>query len=607
MAKPTWIGKTLGGRYQIESLLGQGGMSAVYKATDPNLGRVVAVKLIHPHLSSDPEFVRRFEEEARAVAQLRHPNIIQVYDFDHDEDAYYIVFEFVPGETLQARLKRLHEGGRTMPLERTVSIGSQMADALNYAHNRGLIHRDVKPANVMLNVQNEPILMDFGIVKIVGGTQHTATGAVMGTARYMSPEQIKGERVDERTDLYSLGVMLFEMASGRAPFEADSAMTVMMMHVNDPVPDLSNLRPEVPLALKRIINRALAKDPGDRFQGAGEIAEALRNIGSFEQTAAADPTVVETPEQVQRPATADDPKETVVEPVEQVTPTPASAQPGPAPAGSATGGAPPTSPPGDAASPATASPPAGTALSRRRMATIGIGALLVFLLLACGVGAALVLSGGNLFGGSEDGENGGLAAGETPEAIASDGEEEPGEQPTATEAPATATATTTPTPSPTSLPDQDDDGVPDAEDACPTEAAGLYPDPEREGCPAAPTATVPPTITPTPTVPSEPYARINDITIDNGVYVVDYETFGYMEQLPGMHVHFFYDTVAPEDAGNPGSGPWILWGGPRPFREYTVSSRPAAAEQMCILVANPDHSIIMESGNCYDLPEATGG
>src|SRR5690606_20105598 len=221
MGRPTWIGKTLGGRYLIQDLLGQGGMSAVYKAMDQNLNRIVAVKLIHPHLSVDPEFVRRFEEEARAVAQLRHPNIIQVFDFDHDEDVYYIVFEFVPGETLQDRLKRLHENGRRMDIDKTISIGANLADALDYAHSRSLIHRDVKPANVMLNVNNEPVLMDFGIVKIMGGTQHTATGAVMGTARYMSPEQIKGERIDERTDLYSLGVVLFEMAGGRAPFEAD--------------------------------------------------------------------------------------------------------------------------------------------------------------------------------------------------------------------------------------------------------------------------------------------------------------------------------------------------------------------------------------------------
>lgn len=597
MAKPTWIGKTLGGRYQIESLLGQGGMSAVYKATDPNLGRVVAVKLIHPHLSSDPEFVRRFEEEARAVAQLRHPNIIQVYDFDHDEDAYYIVFEFVPGETLQARLKRLHEAGRRMTLDETVSIGSQIADALHYAHNRGLIHRDVKPANVMLNVQNQPILMDFGIVKILGGTQHTATGAVMGTARYMSPEQIKGERVDERTDLYSLGVMLFEMSSGRAPFEADSAMTVMMMHVNDPVPDLAKLRPDVPLALKRIINKALAKNQDGRFQKAGAMAEALRNAESFEQTAAADPTVVETPEQVQRPATADDPKATVVEPVEPVTPAPTGPQPGPAPGGTATGGAPPATPPGDARSPATTPPPAGAALSRRRMATIGIGALLVFLVLACGVGAALVLNGSDLFGGGDDGEP---AAGETPGALASNGDDDPAA--TDTPAPPTATATTTRTPSPTSPPDQDGDGVLDAEDDCPAEAAGPYPDADRPGCPAPATVTPTPSITPTPTVPSEPYARINDITVEDGRFVVAYETFGYTEQLPGMHVHFFYDTVPPEDAGVPGPGPWIVYGGPRPFREYAVNSRPAGAEQMCALVANPNHSIIMESGNCYDLP-----
>lgn len=277
MSAQSWIGQTLGGRYEILELLGQGGMSAVYKANDPNLRRVVAVKLIHPHLSSNPEFVRRFEEEAAVVASLRHPNIIQVYDFNHDGDTYYIVFEFIPGESLQAQLKRLNNNNRLMPYSQTVNIAGSVSDALDYAHSRGMIHRDIKPANVMLNVHGQAILMDFGVVKIVGGDTHTATGAVVGTARYMSPEQIRGEKVDTRSDIYSLGVTIFEMVGARPPFQADSALTVMMMHVNDPVPDLRQIRPDVPIGLVTIINKSLAKDRGERYQTAAELASDLRS------------------------------------------------------------------------------------------------------------------------------------------------------------------------------------------------------------------------------------------------------------------------------------------------------------------------------------------
>lgn len=278
MAPPSWIGHTLNGRYQITELLGQGGMSAVYKADDPNLRRAVAVKLIHSHLSDDSEFVRRFEEEATAVAQLRHPHIVQVFDFNHDDNTYYIVFEYVPGETLSDRLKRFHESSRAMPFVDVLRIALQVAKALGYAHQRNLVHRDVKPANVLLNVQSEAILTDFGIVKITGGTQHTATGAVLGTAQYMSPEQIRGTSIDARSDLYSLGVMLFEMVGGRPPFSADSAMTLMMMHMTDPVPDLRNIRPETPPRLIDIIEKALAKEPDERYQSAADLIIDLQHI-----------------------------------------------------------------------------------------------------------------------------------------------------------------------------------------------------------------------------------------------------------------------------------------------------------------------------------------
>ncbi len=304
MARTDWIGETLGGRYEITELLGQGGMSAVYKANDPNLRRVVAVKLIHPHLSSDPEFVRRFEEEAATVAQLRHPNLIQVFDFTNDGDTYYIVFEYVPGESVQDRLKRLRGSDRQMGVDETVELIAQSADGLQYAHKKGLVHRDIKPANIMINVQNTPIVMDFGIAKIMGGTQHTATGAILGTARYMSPEQIKGEQIDPRTDIYSLGVTLFEMLGGRPPFNADSAMTLMMMHITDPVPDLRDLRADIPPSLVAVANRALAKDPDARFQTAAEFAAALRNPDL------AGATLVET----DGTTNAADPDSTVVEP-----------------------------------------------------------------------------------------------------------------------------------------------------------------------------------------------------------------------------------------------------------------------------------------------------
>lgn len=605
MSRPTWIGKKLGGRYLIQELLGQGGMSAVYKAMDENLNRVVAVKLIHPHLSTDPEFVRRFEEEARAVAQLRHPNIIQVFDFDHDDDVYYIVFEFVPGETLQDRLKRLHENDRRMDIEKTISIGAKLADALNYAHERNLIHRDVKPANVMLNVNNDPVLMDFGIVKIMGGTQHTATGAVMGTARYMSPEQIKGERVDERTDLYSLGVLLFEMAGGRAPFESDSAMTIMMMHVNDPVPDLRQLRPDVPLGLIQVINRALQKDKEKRFSRASEIARMLRHPGlsATAPSPAAQQTIVEP---------APKPKASEPEP-ERPAPTPGSTGPAATPAAErepATASTPPAS----VASPSGA----GGAGLLKRPALIGGAIGLVVLAIVCVAGASLLFNSGLLGGGNGDEGTPAAVGEETPDpdteeiALESGAEEtaaasttqaqEGALEQTAEAGDAALTATAE------YEAELDAQATTDAEYAALTATAEWAATATQEALP--PTETPTPTTTPTPTVPPGiPFSRINNIELENGVYIVEYETFEYTETLPGMHVHFFFDTVPPELAGvgDPNAGPWQVYGGPRPFTLYGEGDRPADAEEMCILVANPDHSVQANSGNCYPLPESNDG
>jgi serine/threonine protein kinase len=271
-----FVGQTLGGRYQIKALIGQGGMASVYKAYDPNLRRAVAIKVIHPHLSNNPEFFRRFEEEATAIAHLRHTNIVQVYDFSHDGDLYYMVMEFVMGETLQTRLKRLNAAQRRLSIKEVATFTAQISDAAFYAHQRGMIHRDIKPANIMLDVNGKAILMDFGIARLVGASQHTASGAVLGTAMYMSPEQIQGLHIDARADIYSIGITLFEMLSGKPPFEADSAMTLMMMQVNDPLPDLHEMQPGCPADLIAITDKALAKNRDERYQSASEMATALR-------------------------------------------------------------------------------------------------------------------------------------------------------------------------------------------------------------------------------------------------------------------------------------------------------------------------------------------
>lgn len=278
MEQDTLIGRSLGGRYKIKALLGRGGMSAVYKASDPKLKRTVAVKLIHPHLSTDNDFIRRFKTEAASIAAFRHPNIVQVYDFDYDGENYYMVMEYNAGGSLQELLNRLTNSGKKMPLVKAVSIIIDVCDALAYAHSLGAIHRDIKPANIMLTHEDQPILMDFGLVKILNATSHTATGAIIGTARYMPPEIINNESPDERSDLYSLGVTFFELLTNALPFNGKSVLSLMMMHLNDPVPDLNSLRPEISPGLTHIVNRSLEKDRNDRYGSADEMAGDLRLI-----------------------------------------------------------------------------------------------------------------------------------------------------------------------------------------------------------------------------------------------------------------------------------------------------------------------------------------
>src|SRR5579859_3857144 len=201
------------GKYEIIERLGRGGMAEVYKAYHASLERYVAIKLLHPFLADDPEFKERFEREARNVAKLRHPNIVQVYDFEYDEpsESYYMVMELIEGHTLKERLTELHEHGERMPLPELIQVTRSAAAALAYAHARSMIHRDVKPGNLMIDSDGRIVLTDFGIAKIVTGIQFTASGGMVGTPAYMAPEQGLGDQGDERADLYSLGVILYQM------------------------------------------------------------------------------------------------------------------------------------------------------------------------------------------------------------------------------------------------------------------------------------------------------------------------------------------------------------------------------------------------------------
>jgi serine/threonine protein kinase len=264
-------GKTLSGKYHIVECIGQGRMATVYKAYQAALERYVAVKVFHEHLAAeDEQFLERFERGVKAVAFLQHPNILRVFDLSIEGDVAYMVMEYMEGTTLKARLNELALSRALMPLHEVGRIGGAVARALDYAHQKGIVHRDVKPANVMLTNQGGIMLTDLGIAAIVG-----AAGPMIGPPAYMSPEQGRGERGDERSDIYALGVMLYEMVTGRVLFEAGTPLAVIEKHISDPVPPPRQVNPAVPPAVERIVLKALAKNPDDRYQKAADMASEL--------------------------------------------------------------------------------------------------------------------------------------------------------------------------------------------------------------------------------------------------------------------------------------------------------------------------------------------
>ncbi len=281
------IGKTLG-KYQLAERLGKGGMAEVYKAHHPKLDRDVTIKILYSHLAEGEDFTARFEREAKAVAALRHPHIVQIHDFDVENDTYYMVMEYIDGGTLQARMNQLSKDSAYMPVRQVLSILEQVAQALDYAHRHGIIHRDIKPSNIMLDSSGTAFLTDFGIARMVSVTQFTATGALIGTPTYMSPEQAQGLELTEASDIYSLGVILFELLTGKAPFAADTPLAVIHKHINERLPSPRSLRPDLTAALEQVVFKALTKEPADRYQRAVDLMHDLANALTEESIARLD-------------------------------------------------------------------------------------------------------------------------------------------------------------------------------------------------------------------------------------------------------------------------------------------------------------------------------
>jgi eukaryotic-like serine/threonine-protein kinase len=276
------LGTTLSGRYRLESRIGSGGMSTVYRAQDETLERFVAIKLMNREVATDSDQLERFRREARAVARLSHPNIVHVIDAGEDESRPYIVFEYIDGETLKDRIRRL---GR-LEIPEAVAYCVEVARALGAAHANHVVHRDVKPQNVLIDHEGTAKVTDFGIARTLEEDGLTADGRVLGTTDYVSPEQALGQHATGQSDLYSLGVVLYEMLTGELPYRGETQVAVAMQHVRETVPDVRRLRPEVSAALAAVIERATAKELPDRYADDDEMVADLESALALETTRA---------------------------------------------------------------------------------------------------------------------------------------------------------------------------------------------------------------------------------------------------------------------------------------------------------------------------------
>ncbi len=286
----------LNGRYELLDRVGSGGMAQVYKARDLKLGRIVAIKMLHESLTNDPGFLERFQREAHAAANLSHPNIVTVHDIGQDEYRHYIVMEFVDGLTLKQIIRNNNDAGQLMPINRLLDLTIQISAGLGYAHRAELVHCDIKPHNVLVTPDDRVKVADFGIARAMSqATQQGAISQIWGTPQYFSPEQAAGEIPTPASDVYAIGVVMFEMATGRLPFEADSHTAMALKHLHTPPPHASQLNPAIPAQLDQIIDKLLSKEPSSRYRTAGQVSRilsayrerSLQETGPIAPTAAA--------------------------------------------------------------------------------------------------------------------------------------------------------------------------------------------------------------------------------------------------------------------------------------------------------------------------------
>ena len=322
----------LNGRYKLLERIGSGGMSLVYKAQDMSLGRVVAVKMLHESLTGDDSFLRRFHQEAHAAANLTHPNIVTVHDIGQDGSRHYIVMEYVNGVTLKEVIREQQHTGRNMPIDRVLNLVIQMCAGIGYAHRANLVHCDVKPHNILVTPDDRVKVADFGIARAISEASVQQESKVWGTPQYFSPEQAAGESATPASDVYSIGVVMFEMLSGRLPFEAESHTALALKHLREEPPHITEFNPLVPHQLDRILTKILAKEASGRYRTAGQLGRILTSYqqSSMAQTGLTSPVtrpIAERKTEIYtRPAVTTQAQHTVPQPThpQQTSSTPAT-------------------------------------------------------------------------------------------------------------------------------------------------------------------------------------------------------------------------------------------------------------------------------------------